>query len=345
MKERQQVLWGIILAALTSLIILGGILLSFAENRFSQNAMNTPTKLVLEEEMPTLVFILPVLSSQTSEPSLPVTSTPTPTLTPIPGCPIPAGWTTIILQNEESSDTIALRYGISVDELTAGNCWDYPLNKLLAGTSLNVPAGEIVISPTPGLWCHPQGEQVCVPVIISSPSPTPTATKTCQKRVGWVPYTVRSGETLYSLSRTLGVSIYALQQANCMGGSTLLRAGQTLYVPFLPPPPPLPSWTPRPTFPPYRSPTPTFSYYPPSITPNQPPINLPTVGPTLPQHPASPTPVISLPPPPPPPVIPSPASTLPIHPPTVTEEPVPLPFPAVYSPALVGPGSQWNKPI
>jgi hypothetical protein len=66
LKERQQVLWGIILAALTSLIILGGALLSFAENRFSQEALGTPTKLVLEEEMPTLVFILPVISSQTS---------------------------------------------------------------------------------------------------------------------------------------------------------------------------------------------------------------------------------------------------------------------------------------
>lgn len=322
--------------------------MSFAENRFSQEAFNTPTKLVLEEEMPTLVFILPVISSQTSEPTIPVTSSPTPTLTPIPGCPIPAGWTTIILQNEELSGAIALRYGISVDELAAGNCWDYPLNKMLAGTSINVPAGDVVVSPTPGLWCPPQDDQPCVPAIVPSPSPTPTATKTCQKRTDWMRYTVRSGDTLYYLSRMLGVSIYALQQANCMGSSTILRAGQILYVPFLPPPPPLPTWTPHPTFPPVRSPTPTFWYYPPSITPNQPPIILPTVGPTLPQHPASPTPVTSLPPPPPPPpppVIPSPGSTLPIHPPTVTAEPVPPPIPAAYTPALIGTGSQWNRPI
>jgi len=129
--------------------------LSFAETRFSQEAPQLHRRNSFsKEEMPTLVFILPVISSQTSEPTSPVSSSPTSTLTPIPGCPIPAGWTTIILQNEESSDAIALRYGIFCDELAAGNCWDYPLNKLLAGTSLNIPGGEIVVSPTPGLWCH-----------------------------------------------------------------------------------------------------------------------------------------------------------------------------------------------
>jgi LysM repeat protein len=275
-----------------------------------------------------------------------VTSTPTPSLTPLPGCPIPAGWTTIILQNEESSEAIALRYGISVQELAAGNCWDYPLNKLLAGTSLNVPAGEVVISPTPGAWCRPQGEQACVPVIIPSPSPTSTATNTCQKRTEWVTYTVRSGDTLYSLSRVLGVSIYSLQQANCMGSSTALHAGQTLYVPFPPPPPPLPTWTPRPPLPPYRSPTPTWWFPVPSDTPYKPPVILPTVGGTLPSHPPSPTPADDQPPIPPPPVIPGPASTLPIHPPSVTSEPMPpIPTPAAFIPVSIGTGSQWNRPI
>jgi LysM repeat protein len=167
-------------------------LLSFAENRFSQTAMTTPTNSFLKKKCPPGLHPASHFQPDT-ESSLPVTSTQQ---RPYTWMPIPAGWTTIILQNEESSDAIAQRYGISVDELAAGNCWDYPLSKLLAGTSLNVPAGDVVISPTPGLLCSPQGGQVCT--LHHPPSPTPTSQNLPEAyRLG--AYIVRSGDTLYSL--------------------------------------------------------------------------------------------------------------------------------------------------
>lgn len=345
MKDRKQALWGILLAVLTSLIILGGVLLSLAENRFGLLAANTPTRPVMEEEMPTLVFILPVVATQTAGSTAEFNASPTPTasLTPLSGCPLPPGWTAIILQNDESSEAIAVRYGISAQELAAGNCWDYPLNTLMAGTSIYVPSGEVMISPTAGAWCRPQGESACVPVLVSTTSPTYTPTPTCHKRTGWYAYTVRSGETLYSLSRIFGVSVKTLQQANCMGNSTALRTGQTLYVPYPPPPPAPPTWTPRPPLPPYRSPTPTFRYIPPSHTPAQPPIVYPTLQQTPPYHFPTATQEDVQPPLPPPPVIPNPGSTPPGHLPT--DAALPPPIPAVILPVAAEPISPWYTPI
>lgn len=348
MKERQQAFWGILLAAVTSTIILGGVLLSLAENRFNQQAAGTPTGLALEEDMPTLVFILPVIASQTAGTTLAVTSTPAllPSMTPMPGCPLPTGWTTIILPNDESSQAVALRYGITVEQLASGNCWDVPLNKLLAGTSIYVPAGEVIISPTAGAWCRPQGEQACVPVLAPSLSPSNTSTPACQKKTSWYAYTVRSGDTLYSLSRTLGVSISSLQQANCLGNSTAIRAGQTIYLPYPPPPPPpapLPTWTPRPPVPIFRTPTPTRWYLPTITTPVQPPIVYPTLEQTPPFHFPSATPSDDQPPVSPAPIFPIPGSTLPAL--TPIFPPVPPPVPAALSPAFLGTNLLHYLPI
>ncbi len=63
----------------------------------------------------------------------------------------------------------------------------------------------------------------------------PVATTFCGAPAGWVLYTVKQGDTLSSLSRVLGVSIAQLQSANCMGSSTQLYTGSSMYVPFYPP--------------------------------------------------------------------------------------------------------------
>ncbi|KAA3663652.1 MAG: LysM peptidoglycan-binding domain-containing protein [Chloroflexi bacterium] len=52
----------------------------------------------------------------------------------------------------------------------------------------------------------------------------------------WVKYTVQLGDTLFQLSRDLGVSIPQLQEANCLSGSIIV-AGNLLYVPEIPPSP------------------------------------------------------------------------------------------------------------
>jgi hypothetical protein len=54
---------------------------------------------------------------------------------------------------------------------------------------------------------------------------------------GWVPYTVRSGDTLYGISAWyegfFPETLETLQAANCMGSSTDIISGQPLYVPYL----------------------------------------------------------------------------------------------------------------
>ena len=87
----------------------------------------------------------------------------------------------------------------------------------------------------------------------SSTSRPPATPVPCKPPSAWVIYTVQAGDTLYHLSQVFGVSVAALQKANCLGSSTLLEAGQPLYVPAGPTrtPSPVPIVnTNTPTFPP-----------------------------------------------------------------------------------------------
>lgn len=60
----------------------------------------------------------------------------------------------------------------------------------------------------------------------------PTSSPThCIPPGGWVLYSVQPNDNLYRLSMTFGVTIEDLQKANCMGTSTLIRIGQSFYVP------------------------------------------------------------------------------------------------------------------
>jgi len=72
----------------------------------------------------------------------------------------------------------------------------------------------------------------------------------CQPPVGWMAYTVRRGDTLYSLALRTGVTALALAEANCLSTLTIY-AGQRLYLPpslYLTPTPrtepcgPFPGW-------------------------------------------------------------------------------------------------------
>jgi membrane-bound lytic murein transglycosylase D len=51
------------------------------------------------------------------------------------------------------------------------------------------------------------------------------------ERVTHLRHHVRRGETLSTIARTYGVSVWTIQQANRLGRSTLIRAGQTLLIP------------------------------------------------------------------------------------------------------------------
>ena len=139
--------------------------------------------------------------------------------------------------------------------------------KLVAGQSASVTNYDS--APTPGLmsdedvqdWLdnNPEATQVIIPLTATveaqegnplpklmtstatvpytatSPpgnTPTPSATAfNCGPPSNWVPYTVQSGDTLDLLSQWFQTTIGDLQYANCMGDSTVILAGDNIYIP------------------------------------------------------------------------------------------------------------------
>ncbi|MCA9974327.1 MAG: LysM peptidoglycan-binding domain-containing protein, partial [Anaerolineales bacterium] len=71
----------------------------------------------------------------------------------------------------------------------------------------------------------------------TTPGSTAVPTVVCgQPPAGWVAYTVRSGDTLYALSRDTGATVDQIVQANCLEAK-LFVTGMQIYLPMIPPPP------------------------------------------------------------------------------------------------------------
>lgn len=125
-------------------------------------------------------------------------------------------------------------------------------------------------SPIPSPTATPQPSPTPSPKVVSTPtsviSPTPTETPieaptetptvgatpestpqgniivteggdTCAVPADWIPYTIRSGDTLFSLSIQRGVGTDAIKIANCLV-TNVLYPGDVLYLPVAPLPTP-----------------------------------------------------------------------------------------------------------
>ncbi|MBI3158821.1 MAG: LysM peptidoglycan-binding domain-containing protein [Chloroflexi bacterium] len=137
-------------------------------------------------------------------------------------------------------------------------------------TSTSEPATPTPVTPTdtvePG---QPSSTAAPTDTPRIEPSPTPSATDVnCGPPDGWVLYTVKSGETLFRLAEAFQTTVELLQRANCLGTSTVIIAGQSLFVPNVATITPSP--TPSATVTPTRTPTKTAT----PVTPTK------TVGPT-----------------------------------------------------------------
>ncbi len=185
----------------------------------TEGNVTAPTRPPLLTETPTWqTSDLPPLSPTSPPPTLTFTLPPPPT-----ACPPPAGWVAYIVQAGDTLENLATRYQVSVEMLGQTNC--LLTASILPGTVLYVP-------------------------------PTPTRTPVpCGPPRGWVTYIVQAGDTLYHLSQVYGVTVQQLQNANCLGSSTLIRTGQVLYVPPGPTRTPVTTGTPTPTSTPTGTPT------------------------------------------------------------------------------------------
>lgn len=195
MRDPKQILTSLLTALVGLALVLGGILLSLAEG---QRPISLPSPLP-----PTAILPLP-LPTLPSNPTIPLPPpTQPPTLPPSPvSCPPPTGWIPLTVQPGQTLASLAEAYRLSIQDLKQANC--LLSDSLLPGVVLYVP-----------------------PIPTTTPIP-------CGPPLGWIPYVVQKGDTLYSLAKYYGVTVAQLQQANCLGASTLIVAGQVIYVPNLP---------------------------------------------------------------------------------------------------------------
>jgi LysM repeat protein len=213
---------------------------------------------------PTPVFEQPTRTSfPTATATRPARQAPTNTPAPVEtSCPYPQDWLAVTLLPEMSLESLAEAYGTRPDILMEANCLsEWPPQ-----------AGSFLFVPLP-----PTATPTEVPTSTNEPSPT-----VCSPPKSWVAYIVRPGDTLQKIASFYKLSVKDLQQANCMGRSTLIYAGSQIFVPYPYPAQPEQTW---PTSTP--EPLPTEMSQPPV-----PPANTPTIPPTNPEN----TPTVAPPP-------------------------------------------------
>jgi len=196
MQVLRQAGGSLLLAICSVALVIGGISLAFAEVYVPDNPTPTPT----QEQI--LIISSPTVQ-QTVFIADTATLSPTATVPPPTSCPPPSGWIPITVQSNDNLATLAVRYKVPADLISAANCLFS--SDLRTGTILYVP-----------------------------PIPTPTDIP-CGPPAGWASYIVQRGDTMYSLSHAYGVSILQLQFANCIPAFQYnLSVGQILRVPNIP---------------------------------------------------------------------------------------------------------------
>jgi LysM repeat protein len=128
---------------------------------------------------------------------------------------------------------------------------EYPTGASAAGSPTRA-SGTLPFGPS----ASPQSTQTTTAPAIAGITETPpdlpatqpdlpTAT-VCGPSSKWVPYTVQPGDTLFDIGLRTDTSVQQLQAANCLANTTI-RAGQQLFVPYIPTPTFTPTPTPWPT--------------------------------------------------------------------------------------------------
>ncbi len=305
MKSLKEVSLGFLSAIASTVIIMGAILVAMTEGI----GLSVPTIEPTNTLPAVLDTLIPGISSPTSGVKPTQAHPVIVTITATRACPAPDGWVPYKVQSGDKLGKLAESRGVTVQALRDGNC--LKVDSLTVDSSLYLPP-----LPTPTFTVT----VTFTATNTSRPSATirPSLTK-CSPPSNWLKYTVQHGDSLYALSKAVGISDWrTLMTANCLT-SPDITTGDTLYLPRLPgrtptstataapPPPPPPPPTRTPTR--YISPTPTRTIPPtPTGTPTEPPTSTPTATPTATEVPSptptdtlepSPTPTDTLEPPPP----------------------------------------------
>lgn len=221
MKIARGLFMGLITAIGSSMVIIGAVLLAITEGA----AMALPTlqpppteEWIIETQRPTTP------NSQNVQPS------PIIKLTTVQyvRCNYPRMWLPYQVKLGDQLEGVAKLFNIPVDQLRTANCLSS--NTLLPDTILYIPPP----TPTPTPAPTRQATQTEKP---SQPESSRTATKTqtpCSHPRSWIPYTIKFGDTLRSIASRYNTNYQELQRGNCMGNSTTIKIGDTLFVPNFP---------------------------------------------------------------------------------------------------------------
>jgi spore germination protein YaaH len=249
MNSLRSVFTGLITAAASILIVVGGISLSMSEGfSLAVPATSTPNNGPI---VVTQTF-LPGSTTASEQPTVMVTVTQLPKLVtatvPVATtCPVPPGWEIYSVQAGDTLLSLATMSHTTADTIKINNCLgDITTTSLMSGMLLALPP----IPPT------------ATPTLLPTPIPTH-----CGPPWNWVRYVIQYGDTLTSLSQVFNISVYQLMAANCLN-SVSIRAGEILWVPYVPTRVPTATAVP-PTTQPTRTkttPPPTWTVQPPGIT-------------------------------------------------------------------------------
>ncbi len=158
------------------------------------------------------------------KPTATATALPTPTPSPPPTWePTPDLRPRVTVQPGDTLWTIAAQWGVPLERLIA-------TNRLFDPSALEV-GSEIIIPITPTPTATPTDIQASATPVAQGPAVTPTATPTPDPRVF---YTVRSGDTVWTIAALHNISVEALIEVNRIQDASLLRVGDVLVIPVTP---------------------------------------------------------------------------------------------------------------
>ena len=209
MQAARQLGNGLLYALISIVLVLGGLSLALAEgnhNYISPSSTPYPTAL-LQTSTPPSLYSTPLTfpaSTQVYITTTPIViSSPTQTISALMNCMPPSGWLLITVQSGESLSSLAARYQITPEQLEQANCL----------STQSLPAGYNIYIPPP-------------PINTKLP---------CGPFPGWIRgYVVQSGDTLFHLATIYRTTLGDLERANCKSNSTIIFAGERLWVPNVP---------------------------------------------------------------------------------------------------------------
>jgi LysM repeat protein len=204
--------YAFLIVFISFLFVIGSLIAVFAETNSEDGLSPAPSSTPLNTD---IVFDTPTLFVSTASPSLTHTLLPSPSETvQIPAtetesppllsqCNPPDGWMIYFIQIGETLESIADKYGTTAQILKSANC--LTSDQVLPGYIMFVPPEEQAATDAPD--------------------------GTCTKPAGWITYTVKSGDTLFQISRLFQTTVSEIQAGNCMGSSTKIITGTRLWVP------------------------------------------------------------------------------------------------------------------